>query len=1002
MNIAEFKQPTMPYRMASFWSWNDNLNTQELKRQIREMADKGWGGFFMHSRVGLVTKYLSKEWMEMIKACVEEARARGLLAWLYDEDRWPSGFAGGKVPLKNPAFRSRMLVLLDPCEVEEDDVPMMEFEINGEKKVICKRVSKLGDMWFNGTCYIDTMNSEAVKYFIECTHEEYKKECGEYFGNGIAGIFTDEPCYIRRSGIKQPILPWSEKLPSYFFEKKGYSIEEHLVELFYDVREYQKVRFDFYDCVSRLFLESYTKQYYEWCEKNGIRMTGHLVSEDTLVAQAGRIGAAMPHYEFMHWPGIDKLDRNIKQPVTIKQLSSVVEQLGKERALCEAFGCIGQHTSFFHRKWIADWMAVLGVNYICMHLSLYSMRGERKRDYPPNFFYQQPWWEHEKVFADYIARLCYAASKGKRDVNILVIHPIGSVWCEYSPLHKDTNFMRERELYDLPFAKLTDALIANKLDFHYGDEIIMEKHASIRGTKLVIGQHEYSTVIVPPALTLRRKTLALLKKFGEVAGYERLIFIKPYPTYVEGRREDISWIKDAQIVEGIPQAINRLAEMYPERIKVIDKMTGQNASSVICQQRSSAQGKWVLLVNTDNKREVNATVILPGLEIPYILDMFSGSVFQVPVEVVNNAVHIDMKFYPGGSVLLFYPASSESVRADNIPAVLATGICFKEIDSKRSKIVDNWDINLLEPNVLPLDKVTFYLDEKKVLENQHVSKAWDIFYKVQDGTPFCAEYTFDVIDVPSEPIFAVIEAADNLERILLNEHPLVPLKVKGEPNIFDPEKCWKDINFIKVPLDNYVQKGTNKLVLYGVKINNVNGPGTHVKVADSYNYVPTEVESVYLVGYFGVRIDGGKKFIIKHNKSPYFRNITRSGYPFYVGKVEFTQNIVIEKPIINNKVYIEIFDVRAASVELYVNGFFSGIRYWKPYVFEVSEFVKQGVNEIKIIVTTTLFNLMGPNWNADIMEIERVTPKSFVDFSRYTEDYILEPFGIGHMRISFL
>ncbi len=38
------------YRLAPFWSWNDDLDSQELRRQIQEMKQAGLGGFFMHSR----------------------------------------------------------------------------------------------------------------------------------------------------------------------------------------------------------------------------------------------------------------------------------------------------------------------------------------------------------------------------------------------------------------------------------------------------------------------------------------------------------------------------------------------------------------------------------------------------------------------------------------------------------------------------------------------------------------------------------------------------------------------------------------------------------------------------------------------------------------------------------------------------------------------------------------------------------------------------------------
>ena len=95
MDITHFQTPPKEYREAPFWSWNDDLDPQELARQIRLMDEAGWGGFFMHSRVGLRTPYMGKSWMACIRACVAAARQCGLGAWLYDEDKWPSGFAGG-------------------------------------------------------------------------------------------------------------------------------------------------------------------------------------------------------------------------------------------------------------------------------------------------------------------------------------------------------------------------------------------------------------------------------------------------------------------------------------------------------------------------------------------------------------------------------------------------------------------------------------------------------------------------------------------------------------------------------------------------------------------------------------------------------------------------------------------------------------------------------------------------------------------------------------------
>ena len=95
--MKNFLSPGPEFRGAPFWAWNAKLEPEELRRQIRIFKEMGLGGFFMHSRVGLGTPYLSREWFDCIRACADEARKQGLKAHLYDEDRWPSGAAGSLV-----------------------------------------------------------------------------------------------------------------------------------------------------------------------------------------------------------------------------------------------------------------------------------------------------------------------------------------------------------------------------------------------------------------------------------------------------------------------------------------------------------------------------------------------------------------------------------------------------------------------------------------------------------------------------------------------------------------------------------------------------------------------------------------------------------------------------------------------------------------------------------------------------------------------------------------
>ena len=140
----EFKNPGSLFRAAPFWAWNGKLEPDELRRQIRLMKEMGLGGFFMHSLVGLATPYLSNEWFDCISVCCEEAEKLGMKAWLYDEDRWPSGAAGGLVT-KYPRYRARSLVMkrcpdLRKLKWTRDTVAVFAAKVDGTSASDVRRI----------------------------------------------------------------------------------------------------------------------------------------------------------------------------------------------------------------------------------------------------------------------------------------------------------------------------------------------------------------------------------------------------------------------------------------------------------------------------------------------------------------------------------------------------------------------------------------------------------------------------------------------------------------------------------------------------------------------------------------------------------------------------------------------------------------------------------------------------------------------------------------------
>ena len=62
-----FENPTSEYRGTPFWAWNATLRKEELLWQIDRLKEMGLGGYHMHTRSGMATKYLSEEFMVLVK-----------------------------------------------------------------------------------------------------------------------------------------------------------------------------------------------------------------------------------------------------------------------------------------------------------------------------------------------------------------------------------------------------------------------------------------------------------------------------------------------------------------------------------------------------------------------------------------------------------------------------------------------------------------------------------------------------------------------------------------------------------------------------------------------------------------------------------------------------------------------------------------------------------------------------------------------------------------------
>ncbi len=984
------------FRGAPFWSWNDDLDPSELRRQIRSMRDAGMGGHFMHARIGLITPYLSEEYIECHRACIEESKALGMKAWLYDEDKWPSGIAGGIVPAKSEDHRIKLLKVTEVQGGSNINTSnfIAAFHLSEDKKYdtasIDEIISASQDSTFAVFCvevgsYVDLLDPETVRQFIATTHEVFKKSFKSEFGKTIPGIFTDEPNY--NNTFRSDTLPWSNRFETEFQERRGYDIASNLISLVYERGDYKKIRYDFWRTALELYVEAFSKQIFDWCEKEGIALTGHQLCEDDLVVQTWVIGAAMPHYEWMQIPGIDHLCRQIADPVRVKQCSSVAHQFGNRRVLSEMFGCSGWNMSFEDQKWIAEWQYVLGVNLMCQHLSLYSLRGCRKRDYPPSVFYQQPWWPEYRMFEDHFARLARALTLGKHVADILLIHPIESAWCVYNP--KDHS--AARAIND-EFVKVTETLCSLQLDHDYGDESIMVRYARISDYKVAIGQAEYSLIILPPMLTIRKSTLNLLKEWIGRGG--KVLVVGRYPEMLEGieSKEPENVLRKQLLVENDFDSICRaLKTLIEPTIKVKPVAGSRNedgfAKKVYVHQRDCGEKQLFFLCNIDREQSYDLEVHIKGKGAVFNWNLDNGDISPLYCRAEPEWTIALVKLYPAGSSLLcFEPGAPSYASKPPIPR--------EQHQVPMGKV---WDIMTKDPNSLTMDYCRYRIADGEWSDLTPTIWLEGILSDIVEPTPISLIFSFetDFSETKDRHIQLVLETPEKYE-----------IYVNGHKMTYKDNGWWCDISFKTLDIEPYVVTGENIIELRCTYIGNEGRAklrdaleiekllakmGTNDydeiqlpfsgEVADKirlYNELKhgLELESCYLIGDFGVfKLDNGHFVLRDMPNRAEVGDLVNQGFAFFRGKIIYSKTCDIETGE-NKRIFLSLQKMGAIVAKVKVNGEYAGRIAWQPLELDITDFVKNGSNLIELELFNSCRNLLGPHHHV-AGELLAVGPDSF-------------------------
>ena len=870
------------------------------------------------------------------------------------------------------------------------------------------------DWYFPYGKYIDLLNPTAVDYFLKTTHEEYKKRFKEHFGKTITKVFTDEPGFYTIMRDKCSAIQWSSIFADEFKKEFDYSIVDYLPALVADIGDKTyKVRHDFWYKLTRMFEINYVKRLNDWCERNNLQLIGHFrLCNPFLIWQMQYQGNVINDMRSMHIPGIDSLD-NVEGDLNLrwgidenvwqipnKVVSSVAHQYGKKRVMSESFALGGWKQRFEDIKILTDWQCMMGINFIVPHAFHYSIASQRKRECPPSEFYQNPMWDNYKYYSKYFTRISTIITDSIHVADIALLYPMESLWADY------TTGTTERFPWDISddFSYITDKLLRINMDYDILGQDIFED-CKIKDGKLSIKDEKYSVLIIPPMTTLRDNIAKKIINFIEKGGKVLCLSMLPYKNnegkslkefnyffnkefnikedelvlnYRNGKdnieiiesknfkKENLQLLKCGPLYKSDP--IDFIKKSLEKMIKKDIDITFLNAISgnIYYSHWKKEDKDFYFIVNSDEK-QYKLEISLRSTGKPYIWKPETGMTEPINVYRIENG-RLIVQYNPEKLESNFIVLENEPIDETRVvktnmliigseskkSAKTFTAISGNENEESYIDLLDNGEIKHIEIALQP-DKILDFKEKwiiKRNDPNVLVINNWKMtqgfsegvgWFNMLGGTVFI-ESSFYIKDYGSE-LKAVFDRVPELNEIEINGNLIKDFK----------KSTYLDHQLKEVDLKKIIRKGKNKIkIKFELRERAFQGK-TGIK--------PIEImyDPVFIIGDFKLTPDSAHDngyIIEKEDLAIKDGSWTKQGYPYFKGSIELSQRIYIKEDWLKDKkAYIKSDDLREIA-ELQINGKKVGIRLWKPYIFDVIEYLVPGENVITLKIWNTLTNLL--------------------------------------------
>ncbi len=488
------KQPTF----LSFWAINDRLDIHRLKQQIDEIKRLGLDGVIFHPRnYPNEPEYLGTAYMNILSELIMYAKSVDMVFWIYDENGWPSGTAGGKVLADMP------------------DLTCQWVEWRNEQAVLRSKKA------------VSSLDARATAYFIEITHEAYKRKLTPEAFEYVTGFFSDEVAFLDGHSVSHHYgaVPWSDRVPVRYKEAYGEDLEPHLPLLFTEGSGYQQVRARYWELLTDELVDSFYKPIHDWCLANGKEFTAHLKAEENPLFQLSYSGSCFHVLRNVSVPAIDALERHPGNHYYPRIAHSVAAQAGMDEVLVEAIGGSGWGLKPEDFTAYMLWLSGHGLNTFVLHLNQYRLNSSAVRDWPPSHPFHLTWKEALPSVLFNIKERIAQQPDPRREAELLIITPTRGIMAEFAPY--EAIVFNEHDGSGIPdttksgrmnneFLRLVEACHQAGIHYELTEERAVEELGVVEGSSLRIGQRLYGEILVSDSCRWNERGAAMMNQLSEL------------------------------------------------------------------------------------------------------------------------------------------------------------------------------------------------------------------------------------------------------------------------------------------------------------------------------------------------------------------------------------------------------------------------------------------------------------------------------------------------------